>query len=76
MNIHSVSLKGRRDSNEDKHKIEINSDKRNKDMLPINFFAVYDGHGGKFVSKYLSNNLRFKRILFILRFNSNVFKVR
>lgn len=57
MNIHSVSLKGRRDSNEDKHTIILNENNKDQNMLPINFFGVYDGHGGKFVSKYLSDNL-------------------
>lgn len=57
MNVHSVSLKGRRDNNEDKHTIIINTDKRNSALLPINLFGVYDGHGGKFVSKFLSENL-------------------
>jgi len=58
MNIHSVSLKGRRDSNEDKHNIILNEDGKNNAYLPVNFFGVYDGHGGKFVSAYLSKNLQ------------------
>jgi protein phosphatase 2C len=57
MNIHSVSLKGRRDSNEDKHNIILNQNNKNKNLAPVNYFAVYDGHGGKYVSKYLSENL-------------------
>jgi len=57
MSIHSVSLKGRRDNNEDKDTKILNIDRRNKNMMPINFFAVYDGHGGKYVSNYLSENL-------------------
>lgn len=57
MNVHSVSLKGRRDSNEDKHNIVLNENSKNPDMLPINFFSIFDGHGGKFVSKFLSDNL-------------------
>jgi len=57
MDVYAVSLKGRRDNNEDKHTTIINSDNKNKQMLPINFFGVYDGHGGKFVSSFLSKYL-------------------
>lgn len=60
MNIHSASLKGKRDSNEDRHVIKLYLDsKENTDnkFANVNFYAVYDGHGGKFVSKYLSDNL-------------------
>ena len=56
-NIYFTSVKGRRDDNEDKHNIILNIDGSDKSILPINFFSVYDGHGGKFVSKYLSKNL-------------------
>jgi len=57
MNVHSVSLKGRRDQNEDKHNIILNYNGKDKDIKNINFFAVYDGHGGKHISKCLSKNL-------------------
>lgn len=57
MDVYSVSLKGRRYNNEDKHNVFVNSDMKNKQLLPINFFGVYDGHGGKFVSSFLSENL-------------------
>jgi len=56
-NIYFTSVKGRRDDNEDKHNIILNIDGSNKSILPVNFFSVYDGHGGKFVSTYLSKNL-------------------
>ena len=26
-------------------------------LLPINLFSIYDGHGGKYISTYLANNL-------------------
>lgn len=55
--VHSVSLKGKRAQNEDKHNIIINMDGENKDILNINFYGIYDGHGGKFVSKFLAKNL-------------------
>ena len=58
MSVHSVSLKGKRDSNEDRHIIKTNLNGQNKNINNINFYGIYDGHGGKFVSKFLSNNLR------------------
>lgn len=57
MNVHSVSLKGRRDQNEDKHTIILNCNGKNKNIKNVNFFGVYDGHGGKHISKCLSKNL-------------------
>lgn len=57
MNVHSASIKGLREQNEDKHDIILNGDKKNPEMCGVNFFAVYDGHGGKEVSKYLKDNL-------------------
>jgi len=57
MNVHSVSLKGLREQNEDKHSIVLNSDKKNMELNDINFCGVYDGHGGKEVSKYIHDNI-------------------
>jgi len=60
MSIHSVSLKGKRESNEDKHSIKLyldSGDNTDNKYANVNFYAVYDGHGGKFVSKYLHDNL-------------------
>lgn len=57
MNVHSVSLKGRRENNEDKHNIILNEDGHIPESKSVNYLAVYDGHGGKYVSKYLSMNL-------------------
>jgi serine/threonine protein phosphatase PrpC len=57
MSVHSVSLKGKRPQNEDKHNIIINIEGEDKNNADINYYAVYDGHGGKFVSKFLYNNL-------------------
>ena len=57
MITHSISLIGLRDKNEDQHDSIINLNNQFENMNNINFFAVYDGHGGKDVSKYLKDNL-------------------
>lgn len=57
MSIYSYSLQGRRESNEDKHIHIMNMNGKNKKMNRVNFIGVFDGHGGKLVSKYLKNNL-------------------
>jgi len=46
--IHLVSIRGRRDRNEDRHQVLRESE----DVLHA---AVYDGHGGDFVSNFLKN---------------------
>ena len=55
--IHLVSLKGRRDENQDKHNVVINNDNKFDNMAMSNLYGIYDGHGGKFVSAFLSKNL-------------------
>jgi len=57
MNIYSISKKGKRDQNEDCETIIINLNNKEPRCAKINLYGVYDGHGGKFVSKYLSENL-------------------
>ena len=57
MNIHSVSLKGLREHNEDKHIIILNIDNNNPNLAPVNLYGIFDGHGGKTVSKFLYDNL-------------------
>ena len=74
MSIHSVSLKGpKRPQNEDKHDIILNMDGKNKENAPVNFYGVYDGHGGKAISKFLSDNLpqcfTDKKVLYPLKKN-------
>jgi serine/threonine protein phosphatase PrpC len=54
MEAHVYSLKGARDQNEDQHTVILNNTKRYEGLTHANFFAVYDGHGGKDVSKFLS----------------------
>lgn len=48
------SDKGKRDSNEDAHSIVVNQDKHVSDIKCANLIAIYDGHGGKSISKLLS----------------------
>lgn len=58
MNMYDfASLIGKRKTNEDKHIIELNIDGKNKSRAPINAYGVFDGHGGRFVSKFLSDFL-------------------
>jgi len=57
MKVFYYSLKGLRDQNEDAHKIVINGKGKNSNQAKINFFGIYDGHGGKEVSRFLENNM-------------------
>ena len=57
MIIFTISLKGYRDSNEDSHSIILNNKKIYKELKRFNLFAIYDGHGGSQISKYLSEIL-------------------
>jgi serine/threonine protein phosphatase PrpC len=59
MTVHSVSKKGRRPQNEDRHTtiINLNGKTINKNLAPVNLFAVYDGHGGKHISRFLEKHL-------------------
>jgi serine/threonine protein phosphatase PrpC len=53
-------MKGHRPQNEDKHDTIVNFDGTNKDWqnaAHVNYYAVYDGHGGKFVSKFLHEHM-------------------
>jgi len=52
-----VSLLGKRPSNEDKHVVIQNKGGQDRTKAPINFYGVFDGHGGKFVSKFVSEQL-------------------
>lgn len=57
MIIYQTSLIGKRSSNEDQHQIVLNMDNSNPKLKDINFFSIYDGHGGNKVAKFLKNNL-------------------
>ena len=49
MIYHSISLLGAREKNEDEIDIINNND--------INYYGIYDGHGGIDISRYLKENL-------------------
>jgi len=68
MKIHTHTLQGKRESNEDQHINVLNLNNTNKDLHPINLVGVFDGHGGKIISKYLKNNLP----KYILKKSSNI----
>lgn len=70
MKIYSHSLQGRREHNEDQHEHILNINGDNKNLNPVNFFAVFDGHGGKAVSKYLKDNLS---PFFVNKFNKDIY---
>lgn len=59
--IHKCSLKGKRAQNEDKHDYILNLEESypnyDKNKAKINYYAVYDGHGGKGVANYLHQHL-------------------
>lgn len=57
LKIYFTSVKGRRETNEDRHNIILNINGNDVDSNPINLFGIYDGHGGSWVSKYLEANI-------------------
>ena len=57
MKINSYSLQGLRDSNEDQHVHFLNLEGEERNINNINFVGVFDGHGGKLVSKFLKKNI-------------------
>jgi serine/threonine protein phosphatase PrpC len=57
MFVHSISLLGKRPTNEDKHLVFLNIDNNNTNLAPINLFCVFDGHGGNKVSTFLKKFL-------------------
>lgn len=57
LKIYFTTIKGRRISNEDKHNIILNINGEMQNLNNINFFGIYDGHGGNYVSKYLESNI-------------------
>lgn len=54
--IYAYSLKGKRETNEDEH-FYFNNINKKKSGAPVIYLSVFDGHGGKTVSKFLKKNL-------------------
>lgn len=71
MKVYSYSLQGKRPMQEDNHISILNLNNNNENYNNINFFGVFDGHGGKRVSKYLKNNLP---NFFINKFEKNIYQ--
>lgn len=71
MKVYSHSLQGKRPTQEDQHITLLNLDNSNENYNPINFFGVFDGHGGSKISKYLKNNLP---DFFIPKLKKNIYK--
>ena len=71
MKVYSHSLQGKREANEDQHVHILNLNGEDNNLNNINFFAVFDGHGGKLVSKYLKETMpqffttKFKKNLYL-----------
>ena len=57
MYLHTISLLGLRPTNEDAEFFLLNLDNNDKSKKNINLLAIFDGHGGPLVSKYLSEKL-------------------
>lgn len=57
MFVHSISLTGKRPSNEDQHLSFLNMDGKNDKYAHVNLFCVFDGHGGGGISMFLKKNL-------------------
>ena len=55
--IQSWSLQGKRESNEDQHFSILNINNDFPTINNVNMVGVFDGHGGKLVSKFLKTNL-------------------
>lgn len=70
MKVYSHSIQGKRNSNEDQHVVVINLDGHNSHLNNINLLGVFDGHGGKLVSKYLKDTLP---NFFVNKFKSNIY---
>lgn len=70
MKVYSHSLQGKREANEDQHVHILNLNGENGDYNSINLFGVFDGHGGKLVSKYLKETMP---QFFMTKFKKNLY---
>lgn len=55
--ISQVSFQGKRSSNEDEHVVFTNLNGSNENYNNVDIIGVFDGHGGKLVSKFAKDNL-------------------
>ena len=57
MYLHTISLLGLRPSNEDAEFSLLNLEGNDTTKKNINLLAIFDGHGGPLISKYLANTI-------------------
>jgi len=57
MKVFVTSLKGKRPRNEDAHEIILNLDKHDSKLKNVDFFGIWDGHGGSLVSSYVKKTI-------------------
>lgn len=58
MRYHCASIQGRRPYNEDQYDVFDNINGEDEKSKKLGYFAVFDGHGGDAISKYLKSNLK------------------
>jgi serine/threonine protein phosphatase PrpC len=82
MKVCSHSLQGKRNANEDQHYHVLNINGEDPKLNNINFFGVFDGHGGKLVSKYLKETMpqffttKFKKNLYLKDENASKYFIK
>src|ERR1700747_3369243 len=58
MKVHTYTTVGAvRDENQDRHTTIINDKSQYAEFLPINYFAIFDGHGGKQIAHIINKKL-------------------
>lgn len=62
------TIQGLRPYNEDRVSISSNLDGNNTEIRNIDYFALFDGHGGNEISEYLKNEL----IEYIIKYKSDI----
>jgi hypothetical protein len=62
MKVYSHSLQGKREANEDQHVHILNLNGEDNNLNNINFFGVFDGHGGKYQQLYYKYPFKKNRV--------------
>lgn len=57
MSVYFKSMKGKRSQNEDAHKIILNANGLDNTFQNVNYYAIFDGHGGKQISNFVNDNI-------------------